>query len=119
MPGNTGMTTKRVTEFRTLDQLEEGYLREHPREIDLYVKEIFADYAAEGDSSALLASLRIIARVKGISVLAAETGMSRPGLQKALSGNGNPRLDTINSIMHALGYQLLPERINTRPRTRG
>ncbi len=28
--------------------------------------------------------------------------MSRQGLQKALSNKGNPRLDNINSIMHAI-----------------
>jgi HTH-type transcriptional regulator/antitoxin HigA len=106
------MTIKPVRKSRTLDQLEEHYFRDHPREIDPYVKEIFADYAEDGDSAALLASLRIIARVKGISALAEQTGMSRQGLQKALSGKGNPRLDSINSIMHALGYRLKPERFN-------
>jgi DNA-binding phage protein len=37
--------------------------------------------------------------------------MTRQGLQKALSANGNPRLDNINTIMRALGYQLMPQRI--------
>lgn len=108
------MTTKSVSKYRTLDQLEESYLRDHPREIDIYVKEIFADYAEHADSGALLASLRVIARVKGISVLAEQTGISRQGLQKALSGKGNPRFDSINSIMRALGYHLKPERYTTR-----
>jgi DNA-binding phage protein len=35
--------------------------------------------------------------------------MTRQGLQKALSANGNPRLGTINAILHALGYQLMPQ----------
>lgn len=108
------MTIKPVRKSRTLEQLEESYFRDHPREIDLYVKEIFADYAEDGDSTVLLASLRVIARVKGVTALAEQTGLSRQGLQKALSGKGNPRLDSINSIMHALGYRLKPERVNTR-----
>lgn len=32
-------------------------------------------------------------------------------LQKALSARGNPRLDNISAIMRAMGYQLLPQRI--------
>ena len=100
-----------MRKYRTLDQVEEDYFRKHPREVDAYLREIFDDYARDGDSAALLASLRVIAKVKGISALAEETGMSRQGLQKALSSNGNPRLDNINSIMHALGYRLMPKKL--------
>lgn len=98
----------------TLDELEEQYFKDHPEEIEPYLSEIFEEYAQEGNSASLLASLRVIARVKGISSLAAETGMTRQGLQKALSENGNPRLDNINSIMHALGYQLIPQKIKNK-----
>jgi len=100
-----------MRKFRTLDHLEEDYFRKHPREVDSYLTEIFDEYARDGDSAALLASLRVIAKVKGISALAEETGMTRQGLQKALSSNGNPRLDNINSIMHALGYRLMPKKL--------
>lgn len=99
------------SEYRTLDTIEEEYFLKHPREVDLYLAEIFDEYGRDGDSAALLASLRIIARVKGISALAEQTGMTRQGLQKALSSKGNPRLDNINSIMHALGYRLIPKKI--------
>ena len=53
-----------------------------------------------------LASLRVIAKVKGITHLAAAAGMSRQGLQHALSTKGNPRFDNVNAIMNALGYRL-------------
>ena len=102
-----------MRKYRTLDHVEEEYFRKHPREVDAYLTEIFDDYAREGDSAALLASLRVIAKVKGISALANQTGMSRQGLQKALSSNGNPRLDNINSIMHALGYRLMPKKLQS------
>ncbi|MCE7985586.1 MAG: putative addiction module antidote protein [Caldilinea sp. CFX5] len=65
----------------------------------------------DGDSVALLSALRIIAHIRGISTLAAEVGMTRQGLQKALSANGNPQLDNVSAIMRALGYQLVPQRI--------
>ena len=79
--------------------------------IDDFLTEIFADYAQDGDSATLLAALRVIARVKGISNIAEEIGMSRQGLQKALLAKGNPRLDSINAIMRAMGYQLAPSRL--------
>jgi DNA-binding phage protein len=66
-----------MTKYRTLDQLEEEYFRQHPEEIDPYLTEIFEEFAKDGDSAALLASLRIIARLKGVSAIAEKTGMSR------------------------------------------
>jgi probable addiction module antidote protein len=97
-----------------LDELTEQYFRNHPEEIDDYLTEIFQDYAEDNDSSALLASLRILARVRGVSALAETTGMTRQGLQKALSDQGNPRLQNITSIMKAMGYCLLPQKL-TQP----
>jgi probable addiction module antidote protein len=67
--------------------VEEGYFRHHPEEIDPYLSEIFEAFAKDGNPGALLASLRTIARIKGMSSIAEETGMTRQGLQKALSAN--------------------------------
>ncbi len=100
-----------MSEYRTLSEVTVEYFAQHPDEIDDFLTEIFADYAADGDSATLLSALRIIARVKGVSTLAEEVQMSRQGLQKALSAKGNPRLDNVNAIMHAMGYQLMPQRI--------
>ncbi len=100
-----------MTEYKTLSDVTAAYFTEHPEEIDAFLTEAFTDYARDGDSAALLSALRIIVRVKGVSTVAAEIGMSRQGLQKALSANGNPRLDNINAIMRAMGYQLMPKRL--------
>jgi len=97
-----------MTDYRTLAQISIEYFTEHPEEIDEFINEIFAEYAQDSDSAALLSSLRVIARVKGLSAMAKEIGMTRQGLQKALSAKGNPRLDNINAIMRAMGYQLMP-----------
>ncbi len=97
-----------ISNYRTLDQISVEYFTSHPGEIDDFVNEIFAEYAEDGDSAALLSALRIIARVKGVSTIAEEVGMTRQGLQRALSEKGNPRLDNINAILQALGYQLMP-----------
>lgn len=95
--------------LRTFRQVEEDYFRDHPEEIGPYIDEIFDEYAQDGNSAALLASLRVIAKVKGISTIAEETGLSRQGVQHALSSKGNPRFDNVNAIMKALGYRLTPQ----------
>ncbi|MEX2491997.1 MAG: addiction module antidote protein [Nitrospirales bacterium] len=97
--------------LRTFEQVEEEYYREYPDEIESYLKVCFEEYAKDRATSALLSSLRMIARVKGISTLAEETGMTRNGVQKALSEDGNPRFENINAIMQAMGYRLVPEKL--------
>ena len=65
-----GKITNQMTNLRTFDNLEEDYFRQHPHEVDAYLFEIFDEYVQDGDFTALLASLRVIAKVKGISALA-------------------------------------------------
>ena len=101
--------TKR--KLRTFDQVEEEYYRDHPDEIESYLKVCFEEYAKDGGTSALLSSLRMVARVKGISTLPEEIGMTRNGIQKALSEDGSPGFENINAIMQAMGYRLIPEKI--------
>lgn len=100
-----------MNKLRSLQDVTEEYFKAHPEEIEPFLAEIFEDYAEDGDSAVLLSELRVIARVWGISRMASEIGMTRQGLQKALSTNGNPRLDTINAIMRVMGYRLRPERV--------
>ncbi|WP_420224536.1 addiction module antidote protein [Pigmentiphaga litoralis] len=60
-----------------------------------------------GDDAAFIAkALGNIARAKGMSQLAKETGLGRESLYKALSGDGNPSFATILKVMHALGIKL-------------
>jgi probable addiction module antidote protein len=100
-----------VRKLRTLDEFAEGYFRDRPDEIDDYLTEIFQDFAEDNDTGALLAALRVIARVRGISDMAQGAGMARQGLQKALSVDGNPRLGNVISIMKAMGYCLVPQKL--------
>ena len=71
-----------------------------------------ADYVAEcmaqaGDDPAFIAhALGVVARARNISQLARDTGLSREGIYKALSGEGNPSLATISKLAGALGFQL-------------
>ena len=58
------------------------------------------------DDAALLAkALGDIARARGMVQLAKDTGLTREGLYKALSKNGNPRLGTVLKVMRALGLR--------------
>lgn len=61
----------------------------------------------ENDPALLAAALGDIARARNMSQLAKEVGMSREGLYKALSGEGNPAFSTISKvIVNALGLRL-------------
>lgn len=60
-----------------------------------------------GDDAAFIAkALGTIARAKGMSQLAKDTGLGRESLYKALSGEGNPSFATILKVIGALGVQL-------------
>lgn len=98
--------------YRSFTDIEESYFRDHPEEMDEYINLIFEEYAKDGDTGALLSSLRVLSRVKGVNKIAEETGLSRKGVQKALSEGGNPEFASVNAIMHAMGYRLSPQKLN-------
>ncbi len=100
-----------MSKYRTLREVEEEYLRNHPEEIDDYITVLFDEYADSSDTASLMTSLRTVSRVKGISKIAEASGLSRQGVQKALSDNGNPLFDNVNAIMHAMGYRLTPQKL--------
>lgn len=63
-----------------------------------------------GDDAAFIAkALGTIARAKGMTQLARDTGLGRESLYKALSGEGNPSFATILKVMSALGIKLHAE----------
>ena len=60
-----------------------------------------------GDDPAFIAhALGVIARARGMSQLARDTGLGRESLYKALSGDANPSLGTILKVVKALGLKL-------------
>ena len=61
---------------------------------------------APGDGSLIRAALNDVARAQNFSALARDAGMTREGLYKALSADGNPSFATIAKITHALGMRL-------------
>ena len=59
-----------------------------------------------GDGSLIRAALGDIARARGMTQLAHDTGLTREGLYKALSTEGNPAFSTIFKVIRALGVKL-------------
>jgi probable addiction module antidote protein len=60
----------------------------------------------EGDPALIAAALGDIARAKGMTQLARDTGLGRESLYKALSASGNPEFATIMKVVTALGLRL-------------
>ncbi len=63
-----------------------------------------------GDNPSLIVhALGVIARAKNMSQLSRATGISREGLYKALSPEGNPTFSTVAKVAKALGFKLTVE----------
>jgi len=59
-----------------------------------------------GDPSLVAAALGDIARARNMTQLANKVGMTRAGLYKALSAQGNPSFATISKVANALGLKI-------------
>jgi probable addiction module antidote protein len=68
---------------------------------------------ANGDAAFIAKALGDIARAKGMSQVARDTGLSRESLYKALSGDRAPTFDTVLKVTEALGLKLRAEVITT------
>ncbi len=75
------------------------------KDIALYLEAVMEDGGAD-DPAFLAAALGDVARARNMSDLARQTGLTREGLYKALSGKGNPTLDTVMKIAKAMGLRL-------------
>jgi len=64
---------------------------------------------AKGDAAFIAKALGDIARARGMTQVARDTGLSRESLYKALSGERSPDFDTILKVVSALGIRLHAE----------
>jgi probable addiction module antidote protein len=60
----------------------------------------------EGDAALIAAALGDVARAKGMTQIARDTGLGRESLYKALSAEGNPEFATVLKVVEALGLKL-------------
>ena len=73
-------------------------------DIQLYLEACLEE---AGDDPALIVhALGVIARARNMSQLASDTGLTREGLYKALSSEGNPSFSTVAKVAKALGFKL-------------
>jgi probable addiction module antidote protein len=67
----------------------------------------YLEAAMEGnDPKHIAGALGDVARSKGMTDIARKTGLGRQALYNALSKDGNPTLETLTSVLTALGLEL-------------
>src|SRR5690349_20631746 len=78
------------------------------------------DAIASGDADELIAALGTVARAKGMSIVARDTGLGRESLYKALSKSANPAFATITRVIASLGLRMAvePAKRPARPQNR-
>lgn len=74
------------------------------RDYILYLRACFDE--GPGDGSLIRSAVLDIAKAQGMTEVARKSGLSRDGLYKALSPEGNPGFTTMSLILKALGVQL-------------
>jgi probable addiction module antidote protein len=62
--------------------------------------------AEEGDPAAMAVALGTVARARNVSQLARDTGLTREGIYKALSTDGNPGFATVVKLARAMGFDV-------------
>ncbi len=81
----------------------------NPEEMAAYLEACFEE--ADGDAAFIAKALGDIARARGMSQVARDSGLSRESLYKALSGDRVPSFQTILKVIGALGLKLNAEAI--------
>lgn len=77
-------------------------LLDSPQAVAVYLEDAFAS----GNPVEISAALGTVARAKGMTALAEQSGLTRKGLYKALNPGGDPKLTTMLRVLNALGLRL-------------
>jgi probable addiction module antidote protein len=83
----------------TVREFDAAYHLDNPEVIAAYLGEAFETR----DRAFIAHALRTLARARGMDAMAAKLGMSRSGLYKALSPEGNPSFATMVELLSSLG----------------
>jgi probable addiction module antidote protein len=92
-----------MTDVREFDA---AYHLDNPKVVAAYLEEAFET----GDNTFIAHAIRTVARARGMDAMAEKLGMSRSGLYKALSPEGNPSFATMLQLLSSLGMS-----VNVRP----
>jgi len=79
---------------------------EDDEDIAGYLEEALKIAQEDADPAFLTVALGTVARARGMSQIAKDTGLSRESLYKALGSEGNPEFGTILKVVQALGLKL-------------
>jgi len=93
------------TKLKTTPYDSAAYLKSE-KDIAAYLDAALED----GDPTLIRHALNVIARARGMTQIARDSGVTRESLYRALGENGNPEFSTILKVVHALGM-----RLRTRP----
>lgn len=85
-----------ITEFDLADYLDSEEM----------IAEYLSQVLAEGDTYELLQAIGHVAKARGMSQIAKDTGLGRESLYKAFAPGAKPRFETVMKVMHALGVEL-------------
>lgn len=85
-----------ITEFDLADYLDSEEM----------IAEYLSQVLAEGDTEELLQAIGHVAKARGMTQIAKDTGLGRESLYKAFAPGSKPRFDTVLKVMHALGVEL-------------
>jgi probable addiction module antidote protein len=96
----------KITKTRTTPYDVAEHLRT-PAEMAAYL-DAWLDEAPD-DAAGIAKALGDIARARGMSQVAKDTGLSRESLYRALSGEGNPSFAAVLKVARALGIKLHAE----------
>jgi probable addiction module antidote protein len=79
-------------------------------------EETIAEYLSasleDSNPDMFLTAVKNVARARGITQLARDTGLGRESLYKALAPGAKPRYDTVLKVLRALGVKLHAEPMN-------
>jgi len=82
-------------------------------DIQMYLEACIEE--AGDDPAFIVHALGVIARARNMSQLARDTGLTREGLYKALSPEGNPTFTTVVKVAKALGLEITLQAHNREP----
>src|SRR5690349_10569993 len=68
-----------------------------------------------GDPALIAEAIGVVARVKGMTQVARETGLSRENLYRALSSEGHPEFGTVLKVIKAVGLRMTVEPAEREP----
>jgi len=88
----------------------------------LKTQEDISDYLEiafeSGDPQEVYAALGVVARAQGMMGVSKKAGLNRANLYTSLTKDGNPSYETVDSVMDALGYRLMPVPTGSKQRVK-